>query len=149
MEVREVMVWVHIASAGSWLGANVVQMAVPRMAMAQGTATAAGWFRITAGLARKLYMPVSILLLASGVGLVLNSPVYTFGHLFVTIGFAVIIIAAVLGAVVFGPGAERAARAIESGDQTAIKAAIGRLAGFGALDTALILVAMMVMILRL
>ena len=143
------MLLIHIASAGTWLGANMVQMATPGLALAQGPATAAGWARITAALARRLYMPASILLLASGVGLVMNSPVYGFGDLFVNIGFAVIVIGAVLGIVVFAPNAERLARAYEVGDQPEIKAANGRLARFGALDTVLVLVAIAVMILRL
>lgn len=143
------MLLVHIASAGTWLGANMVQMATPGLALAAGPETAAGWMRITAGLMKRLYMPASILLLASGVGLVLNSPIYGFADLFVTIGFAVIVVGAVLGMVVFGPGAERAARAIEAGDIPGIRAATGRLARFGALDTVLVLVAITVMIVRL
>lgn len=149
MELRDLMLLVHIASAGTWLGANMVQMATPPLALAQGPETAAGWMRISAGLMRRLYMPASVLLLASGVGLVVNSPVYGFADLFVTIGFTVIIIGAVLGMVVFGPAAERAARAIESGDAPTFKAATGRIARFGALDTVLVLVAITAMILRL
>ena len=150
MDLREFMLLLHIAGAGTWLGANVVQMIAPPLAAAHGPEVAAGWMRMGAGFARRLYMPVGILVLITGVVLVLISDgAYTFGSLFVTIGLAVVIIGGLLGGLVFGPGAEKAGAAIESGDQSTIAAVTGRLARFGALDTLLLLFAIMVMILRL
>lgn len=149
MELRDLMLILHIAGAGTWLGANVVQMVVPRMALAQDPVVAAGWMRIGSALSRLVYMPASMLILVTGIVMVLQSPVYTFASVFVLVGLAVIVIGAVLGIVVFGPGADRAAAAIESGDQSRIKTVTGRLAGFGALDTLLILTAIAVMVLRL
>jgi hypothetical protein len=149
MDLRDVLLLTHLIGVGTWLGANVVQMVAPGLARAQGSTVAAGWMRMGAGFGKKLYTPVGILVLASGIGLVLVSDgVYSFGDLFVTIGFAVVIIAAILGAMVFTPGAEKAAVAIESGDEAGIAAATGRLARFGALDTLLLLFAMVAMIIR-
>jgi hypothetical protein len=59
-----------------------------------------------------------------------------------------VIIAAILGAMVFTPGAEKAAEAIEAGDEAGTRSATARLARFGALDTILLLFAMAVMIIR-
>lgn len=147
--MRDVLLVLHIAAAGTWLGANVVQAVVPSMAARQGQAAAAGWYRVTAGLSAKLYMPVGIVVAVTGIWMLLISDAYDFSSVFVSIGFVVIVIGALLGKFVFEPGAERAARAIESGDQTAIKAASGRMAMFGTIDTLLVLFAIAVMVLKL
>ncbi len=36
MDVRDIMLVLHIAGVGAWLGANVVQAMVPTMAAKQG-----------------------------------------------------------------------------------------------------------------
>jgi hypothetical protein len=150
MELRDIILLLHISGAGIWLGANVVQMIGPSLALAQGREVAAGWMRMGAGFGTRLYIPVGITVLVTGIVLVLISDgAYTFGSLFVTIGLAVVIIGALLGSFVFTPGGEKAADAIDSGDQTRIRAITGNLARFGILDTLLILFAILVMILRL
>ncbi len=149
MELSQILLVLHIAAAGTWLGANVVQAVVPSMAAKQGSQAAAGWYRVTADLSSKLYMPVGIVVAATGIWMVLDSESYGFADLFVSIGFAVIIIGALLGKFVFEPGAERAALAIESGDQAAIKSAAGRMATFGTVDTLLVLFAIVAMVVKL
>jgi hypothetical protein len=81
--------------------------------------------------------------------LVLLADAYGFGTLFVTIGFGMIVIGALLGIFVFDRGSERAASAIDAGDQVASRSAIGRLAAFGVLDTVLLLFTITAMVLRL
>jgi len=149
MELRDILLVLHIAAAGAWLGANLVQAVAPSMSAKIGPAAAAGWFRVAAGLSTRLYMPAAIVLLATGIWMVLINEAYGFGTLFVTIGFAMIIIGTVLGILVFERGSVRAADAIDSGDQAAVKAARGRLAGFGILDTLLLLFTITAMVLRL
>ncbi len=150
MDVREIMLVLHIAGVGAWLGANVVQAMVPTMAAKQGGETAAGWYRIAGRLSTRLYMPAAILILITGVILVLQSgEAYSFGSVFVTMGFVMIVIGALLGKFVFEPGSERAAVAIESGDQGAIKTAVARLATFGTVDTLLLLFTITAMVIRL
>ena len=139
----------HIAGAGIWLGANIVQLVVPQMAAKQGAAAAAGWYRVAGKLSSRLYMPVAILILITGSILVLQTESVSFGSLFVTIGFGVIIVGALLGKFVFDPGSEKAAAAIESDDQGLIRAATSRIATFGTIDTLLVLFAIAVMVLRL
>lgn len=148
MTFRDVLLVLHIAGAGTWLGANVVQAVVPSAAARAGASALAGWYRITSLLSTRLYIPAAFLILITGVLLVLQSDAYGFGSTFVTIGLAVIVIGALLGRFVFGPGGEAAAAAVESEDGDAIRAASGRLATFGIIDTLLILFAITVMVLR-
>ncbi len=148
MELRDVMLVLHIAGAGTWLGANIIQAVVPGLAAKQNAETSAGWFRVAGQLSKRLYMPASILILISGVVLVLQDDSYSFGSLFVTVGFGMIALGAVLGIFVFDPGSKTAAEAIESGDRSRIKAATSRIATFGTIDTLLLLFTMTVMVLR-
>jgi hypothetical protein len=149
MELRDILLVLHIAGAGTWFGANIVQAVAPSMTAKQGPEVAAGWYRVAAKLSSRLYMPASILILATGIWIVLINDAYGFGTLFVTIGFGMILIGALLGIFVFERGSERAADAIESGDQGAAKAATGRIAAFGVLDTLLLLFTITAMVLRL
>src|SRR5262245_19551303 len=120
MELRDALLILHIAGAGTWLGANLVQAMAPSLAARQGPAAQAAWYRVAAKLSSRLYMPAAILILVTGIFLVLGSEdAYSFGSTFVAIGFTVIIIGALLGIFVFDRGSERAATAIEGGDQVA------------------------------
>lgn len=149
MTYRDILLVLHIAGAGAWLGANLVQAVVPPAAARLGTAALAGWYRLTSVLARRLYIPAAISILVTGVLLVLENEAYGFGSTFVTIGMAMIVIGAVLGAVVFGPGGDAAAAAVESGDESRIRSAVARVTTFGLVDTLLILITITVMVLRL
>jgi hypothetical protein len=149
LELRDFLLILHIAGAGTWLGANIVQAVVTPMAVKQGSSAASGWYRIAGRLSTVLYMPAAILILLTGVFMVLQSDVYSFGSLFVTIGFITILVGALFGKFVFDPVSKRAADAIDAGDTGRIKATTGRLATFGVIDTILILVTISVMVLRL
>lgn len=149
MSYREILLILHIAGAGTWLGANIVQAVVPPMAARQGVATLAGWYRITSAMSARLYVPAAILILLTGVLLVVDSEVYGFGELFVTIGFGMIVIGALLGQFVFGPGGQEAAEAVETEDPVQIRRVVGRLTRFGLIDTLLLLFTITAMVLRL
>jgi hypothetical protein len=149
MELRDILLVLHIAAAGTWFGANIVQAVAPPLSARQSPQAAAGWYRIAAGLSSRLYMPVGILVAVTGIWMVLISDTFGFGSVFVGIGLAVVVIGALLGIFVFEPGSKRAAVAIESGDSGAIKAATRRLAAFGTVDTLLLLLAITVMVLKL
>ena len=148
MELRDILLVLHIAGAGTWLGANIVQAVAPSMAARQSPQSAAGWYRVAGELTTRLYMPASILILVTGIWMVIENEAYGFGSLFVTIGFGMIIIGALFGIFVFAPGSERAARAIESGDKVAVKASAARIAAFGTADTLLLLFTITAMVLR-
>jgi len=149
LEVRDLLLVLHIAGAGTWLGANIVQAVVPSLAFKQAGAAASGWYRIAGRLSTVLYMPAAIVIVLTGIVLVLQSEIYSFGTLFVSIGFATIVIGALLGIFVFGPVSTKAADAIDSGDEAGTKAATSRLATFGAIDTLLVLTTITVMVLKL
>lgn len=149
MTYREILLVLHIVGAGTWLGANVVQAIVPPAAARIGAATLAGWYRVTSVFSKRLYMPAALLILITGIALVIESDVYGFGSTFVTIGFGMIILGALFGILIFDPGGERAAEAVESEDQGKIRSAVSRLTAWGLVDTLLLLFTITVMVLRL
>lgn len=149
MTYREILLVLHIAGAGTWLGANIVQAVVPPTAARIGATTLSGWYRVSSVLARRLYMPAAILILITGILLVVESDAYGFGSLFVAIGFGMIVIGAILGIVVFGPGGDAAAEAVESGEPVRIRSAVSRLTAWGLVDTLLLLFTITAMVLRL
>lgn len=148
MTFRDILLVLHIAGAGTWLGANVVQAVVPPALAGAGAGALAGWYRTTKKLSTRLYIPASLLILVTGVLLVLQSDAYSFASTFVTVGFGMIIVGAILGRFVFEPGGEAAGAAVDSGDGAAIRAASGRLAMFGTIDTLLLLFTITAMVLR-
>ncbi|MFZ0013487.1 MAG: hypothetical protein WAL25_05155 [Acidimicrobiia bacterium] len=149
MSYHQILLVLHIAGAGTWLGANVVQAVVPPVATRTSSVVLAGWYRITSALATRVYVPAAILILVTGVLMVLDSPAYGFGTLFVTIGMGMIVVGALLGQFVFGPGGEAAAAALESGDVESERRSVGRLTRYGLIDTLLLLFTITAMVLRL
>jgi hypothetical protein len=150
MDLSEILLILHIVGVATWFGANIVQAVTPSLAARQGAQVAAGWYRITEGLSTRLYIPAGILVALTGIGLVLDSEgAYSFGSTFVGIGLGVVIIGALLGSLVFGPGARKAASAVEAGDQAEVRRTASRLAGWGVVDTLLLLVAITTMVIKL
>lgn len=146
MDLTDILLIVHIAAAGTWFGANVMQAVAPPMMAKQGVEAVAAWYRVGANLSKSLYMPAAILLVVTGVWMVLRIDAFGFGTRFVTIGFGMVVLGAILGIVVFTPGGEAAAQAVESGDQGRIKATTAKLTTWGTVDTLLILFTIGVMV---
>lgn len=147
--MRNALLIVHIAAAGAWLGANIVQIAGQRMMAARPPEARAAWYRVTGDLAGPVYIPAGVLLVVTGSWMVLTIDAYSFADAFVIIGLAVVVVGAILGNSVFSPRSEAAADALEAGDNSRLRDATSKLAIFGLLDTLLVLFAITVMVLRL
>jgi hypothetical protein len=144
--MRVLLLVLHIVGVGTWLGANVAQLITTRRLVGRGGQVAAAWMDTVVLWGRILYMPASILILATGVALVLDSTVYEFSQAFVSIGFAAVILAAVLGMTVFVMGGRQAAAAFNAGDGAAGNAQVGRLISWGMVDTAVLVFAIIAMV---
>lgn len=140
----------HVIGAGTWLGANITQaVATPGFVKAGGV-TAARWWETTVAMGRVLYPPAAVAILVSGIFLVLTSNGgYRFSDLFVTIGFAMVVVGGVLGSTVFGPAGKQAAERREAGDAAAAVSVERRLRRVGLIDTVLLLVTITAMVWRL
>jgi len=148
MLYRNILLVIHIAAVGAWLGANIVQAVVPGL-LGPESAAASAWFRVTEKMSKALYIPAGVTVLVTGVLLVLNSEVYGFGTMFVTIGFLAVIIGAVLGSVVFGPKSRAIADALDAGDVGLANRLRASTGGFGLLDTFVVLFTSFAMVAKL
>lgn len=144
---RNLLLVVHIAAAGSWVGATFVQlMLVPYFANTVGTARLE-WAKASRLLGQRFYTAAGGLLGVTGVLLVIETH-WNFSAGFVMVGIAVIIFGALMGALVFAKLADReiAALGAEPSDLTTANAVRQRIIGFALLDTTLVLLAMLTMI---
>ncbi len=148
MLYRNILLVIHIAAVGAWFGANIVQAIVPGL-IGPESAAASAWFRVTEKMAKSLYIPAGVTILVTGILLVLNSEVYGFGTMFVSIGFLAVIVGAVLGSVVFGPRSRAIADALDSGDVTLANRLRANTGGFGVLDTLIVLFTIFAMVAKL
>jgi len=71
---------------------------------------------------------------------------YEFSDAFVSIGFLAVIIGAVLGMAVFGPGSRKLTEAIHRNDAMAERSLTSRIQAFGILDTLVLLVTIVAMV---
>lgn len=144
--MRDLLLVLHIVGVATWLGANMVQFLSTKRLVAQGSQVAAAWTGMTLLWGRILYMPAAILVLVTGTWLVIDSKWAEFSHVFVSVGFTVIIISTILGIVVIAKIGERARAAFSAGDDAAGNAEINRLIPWAVLDTVLIVLAIIAMV---
>jgi hypothetical protein len=148
MLYRNLLLVIHISAVGAWLGANILQAIVPGL-IGPESAAAAAWFRVTEKMSKRLYIPAGVTVLVTGILLVLNSKVYSFSSVFVSIGFVAIVVGAVMGSVVFGPKSTAIADALDSGNvalANKLRESAGR---FGVLDTSVLLFTIYAMVAKL
>ncbi len=100
----------------------------------------------TARLGRVLYTPAAVVALITGLWLVVISDFFTFDDVFVALGIAMVVIGAVLGMRVFGPGGREAASLHEAGDATGAAAVHSRLFKWALVDSALLVVTIYAMV---
>ncbi len=144
----DVLLIVHILAAATWLGAGVtVGFLTPRLRVA-GDETGGAFMAAYERMGLLVFNPAGILVLLSGVVLVIDGP-WEFENAFVVIGFAVVVIGAVLGARVFTPLSREAQVAHAGGDIARLDRIYARVRTFGAIDTSLIVLAIIAMVLKL
>jgi len=146
--MAEFLLVMHALSAAAWIGgALLTGFAGPRMARA-GAEPFLGWARVAAEAGAKYFNPVGALTALSGIGLVLVSGQYDWGDTFVSIGLAVVVATAVIGAVVQRPGGKKVVAALEAANYTEAANEGKKVAIGGAISMALLIVAVIVMVLR-
>lgn len=145
--MRNALLVIHIISVAAWLGGNLT-LAFAGSMTRNADVAARRWWAVTQGAMARTYFNVAgILVVLTGVGLVLDGP-FEFSNLFVTIGFIAVIIGALLGIIVFGPGCRQLVEAIDSGDAALETSLMNRMATAGAIDSAVIVIALVGMVAR-
>jgi len=146
--LHETLLILHVLSAAAWIGAGFYNAFLGPRFVAAGGVAAATWVKVLNEATVKYYMPVGILTLLTGIGTLLTSEAYGWGDAFVSIGLAVVISGALIGAIVLGPATKQAIASIEAGDFPAAAAAGKKAANWGRILSALLVVAVVVMVLK-
>lgn len=145
--MTQFLLTLHILGAATWLGANVALLFLGRRYSTAGGEVAAAHWRSSGAMGKLVQTPAAIVILLTGIALILTGDGgIGFGSTFVSIGFAVIIIGAILGMAVFGPRSEQAAALHESGDGNQAAKVVSRLYATATLDTALVVLAIAAMV---
>lgn len=144
--MRNIILWLHIGAAGTWLGANMFQLVGSPIMRRAGVAAESAWLHTVVQMGKRLYPPAAILALITGIELV-RQGAWSYGDTFVLIGIAMVVFGAVAGTALIGPWSERLMGALETnGDTTSLRTRIG---GIGLLDTALVLFTIYAMVAKL
>ena len=146
--MREILLVIHILAAAAWIGGSAAQMMLVPPLLRAGGETAKTWMTTFVTMGRVFYTPAAIVVLASGVGLVLNSSLYEFEQVFAVIGIVMVLIGGGLGARVYAPKARVAADAFGSGDTATATAAAGLISRAAVVELALLVVTVAAMVYR-
>ncbi len=143
----DLLLFLHILGAATWLGANMAQMFLGNRYSREGGESAAAYWRAAAAMGVAVQTPAAVVLLLTGIGMLLtgDSP-YGFASTFVSIGFLTIIVGAVLGSRFFGPRSREAAELHAAGKDDAATAVVRRIATVGSIDTLLVVIAIAAMV---
>lgn len=145
--MREAALWLHILGGGTWLGANLTQLAVGRGMTGGESRIASRWLEVVEKASRPLYGVASTVILATGLYLVLRpGGAYRFGSAFVAIGIAILIIGGALYGAFFRPQTKKALSLFDSGNSEEGGRVVNRIRSVGMLDTLLIAFAVLVMV---
>jgi uncharacterized membrane protein len=96
---------VHILAAAVWIGAGIYgSFSYPRHA---ANRTLSAVVAVDEKLGSIVYGIAVLLVLLTGIGLVLISDAFEFGHLFVLVGIGVVVVSSIAEVTVFGPATKR------------------------------------------
>ncbi len=144
--MRTTLLALHIIGAGTWLGANIVQAFMSSRIPNASAEVRRWWAESLGSMTRIVYNGAAVLILVTGVWMVLRTDYFSFSDTFISIGFLAILVGAVLGMAVFGPGLRQLAAAIGDGDQAAEASVTRRLTTFGIIDTLVVVVTIVAMV---
>lgn len=142
----QVLLWLHILGAATWLGAAASVLFGGGAFASEGAPQQAAWYRFVERKSKLLISPAAILLLVTGVLLVTGNEAYGFGSTFVSIGFLAIIVGSGLGMGFYGPKSREAAAALDNGDGPTAAPIIARIRNFGAAEMGLLIVTVAAMV---
>jgi uncharacterized membrane protein len=143
--MRTVLLIIHILAAGAWIGASVTSGFLSARFRSDNVVGAA-FMRAFEAMGRLLFNVAGIVVLITGIWLVIVSDAWSFSDAFVSIGFLVVIVGALLGIFGFVRLARRGVAAHESANAVEIASVYARLRAFGTIDLVLLVVAVSAMV---
>lgn len=145
MNVRTLLLALHIAAIASWLGADVVQHAMRHRWQKESPEAAKAWARMQFWLHDRYYAVVAVAILVTGVALVQHGH-WAWSSTFIWVGLGTIAAGATLGGIGLKGLAKKRIDAFDANDVTGAAAADRRSLPIELLLTAFVLVAVVAMV---
>ena len=148
MSFYETLVLIHVLAAIVWVGGGILfQIQGTRAAVAGDQAGVLKVIRDSEWMGMRVFMPASIIVLAFGVWAVIDHPVWEFSDTWVSIGFAGVVISAIVGAAFLGPESGKISAAAADPEQSGtLEARINRFFLVSRVDLLILLIAVWAMI---
>jgi uncharacterized membrane protein len=147
----ETFLWLHITGAALWVGGDaMIQAFAYRILRADDAPRLAGFARDVEWTGLRVVMPASMVLLATGVGLVVNGN-WDWSEPFVSVGLLVWLVSAGVGAGFLGPESGRISKLVdaEGPDSAEAQRRIRRILLFSRLELVLLLIVVFMMAVKL
>lgn len=143
--MRTTLQVIHILAVSIWFG-GIIVLSYAGSALSGANAAVRRWFAdAQLAVGRVVFSVAGVLTFVTGVWLTLDKDI-SMGSTFVTIGFAVVIVGTILGMAVYAPACKQLVAAIDAGDQRAEEAASKKLMATNAVNSILLLVAVVAMV---
>lgn len=149
MELREWLLFIHIAFGAIWVGGAVLLQVLGMRAMRAGPDAQVEAMR-TSEVAGRIFMVSGIVVLAMGIWLVIDSPVYGFDQAWISIALTIVLLSAILGMAFYAPQTRAAlATAEQEGPSSeAFQSRVRRIATVSTVETLALFVVIYVMVFK-
>ena len=130
MDSYELMKTFHVLAAVIWVGgAATLQVLAIRATQASEPGRIAAFAKEAEWVGMRIFLPVSVLLLALGIGMVINEEAWGFGDTWILIGLGGILFSILVGALFLGPESGRIGNLIdaEGGDSPEVTRRLKRI----------------------
>lgn len=108
-----VLLWIHIVAAATWFGgALAIMFLAPKVGTGDGGSK---FYTAWVDMGRKIFSPAAVVVLATGIGMVIDAGI-SFGATFVSIGFLAVIVGAGLGMGYYAPQGRKVVAALDAGE---------------------------------
>jgi hypothetical protein len=145
VDTRTVLLTLHITAIASWLGADVVHLAMRHRWRGETSDVNEAWARMQFWLHDRYYAGVAALILVTGIALVQHEH-WSWSSTFIWVGLATIVAGATLGGIGLKGLARKRIAALEARDADAAEAADRRALPIELLLTAFVLVTVVAMV---
>jgi len=143
------MLAIHIIGVALWLGSNIAMGVGSSRAEGASAETNAWWAETQGFLGRTVKNAAAVLVLVTGLVMVIdNKDEWKFSAPFVSVGFLAVIVGAVAGMAVFGPGCRKIAESFRNGDTTTATTTINKLGLVGAAESLVVVVTILFMVFK-
>ncbi len=115
MTLYEILLFVHILGAAVWVGGSIMLGFISNRVERSGDAAYRARFAQSAGVVGPVVGVSALLLLASGIWMVFESPAIELTQTWVWLGLAMFLLSAIVGAAYFGPASNKTVAALEGG----------------------------------